>query len=218
MGWAGFNGGDPYTANIDSSWLDVIFFEKPSVIGAVHGMITGLVCITPGPALGQKFLIKQAALPETTEFYDNGGVEIAMATQLYPMASMVFMIMVVLAAITLILLAGSVVGRMNFEAWMSFVPLWLTFSYTVGAFRLWGIMVYSGGYVIHLVVIFPWREERIFLQVDGEKFLKMMQGQDCYGWDGLDSMVEIHTLPTLTLPWPYLTQTFAQLLLLYMST
>lgn len=66
MGWAGFNGGDPYTANIDSSmavlntnicaatsllvwtWLDVIFFKKPSVIGAVQGMITGLVCITPG--------------------------------------------------------------------------------------------------------------------------------------------------------------------------
>ncbi|RWW90183.1 hypothetical protein BHE74_00000666 [Ensete ventricosum] len=68
MGWAGFNGGDPYAANIDSSlavlntnicaatsllvWtcLDTIFFKKPSVIGAVQGMITGLVCITPGAA------------------------------------------------------------------------------------------------------------------------------------------------------------------------
>lgn len=65
LGWAGFNGGDPYAANTDSSmavlntnicaatsllvWtcLDVIFFKKPSVIGAVQGMITGLVCITP---------------------------------------------------------------------------------------------------------------------------------------------------------------------------
>ncbi|CDP04600.1 unnamed protein product [Coffea canephora] len=71
MGWAGFNGGDPYSANIDSSmavlntnicaatsllvwtWLDVIFFNKPSVIGAVQGMITGLVCITPGAGLVQ---------------------------------------------------------------------------------------------------------------------------------------------------------------------
>lgn len=69
MGWAGFNGGDPYSANIDSSmavlntnicaatsllvwtWLDVIFFGKPSVIGAVQGMITGLVCITPGAGI-----------------------------------------------------------------------------------------------------------------------------------------------------------------------
>jgi Amt family ammonium transporter len=38
------------------------------------------------------------------------------------------------------------------------VPLWLTFSYTVGAFSVWGggflfqwgVMDYSGGYVIHL--------------------------------------------------------------------
>lgn len=71
MGWTGFNGGDPYAANIDASlavlnthvctatslltWLifDIIFFRKPSVIGAVQGMITGLVCITPaaGPSL-----------------------------------------------------------------------------------------------------------------------------------------------------------------------
>lgn len=69
MGWAGFNGGDPYSANIDSSiavlntnicaatsllvWtcLDVLFFDKPSVIGAVQGMITGLVCITPGAGI-----------------------------------------------------------------------------------------------------------------------------------------------------------------------
>ncbi|KAJ6857870.1 ammonium transporter 3 member 1-like [Populus alba x Populus x berolinensis] len=30
-----------------------IFFKKPSVIGAVQGMITGLVCITPGAGLVQ---------------------------------------------------------------------------------------------------------------------------------------------------------------------
>ena len=66
LGWAGFNGGGPYAANTVASmsvvntnicaamslivWtcLDVIFFGKPSVIGAVQGMITGLVCITPG--------------------------------------------------------------------------------------------------------------------------------------------------------------------------
>ena len=66
MGWTGFNGGDPFTANVDSSmavlnthicaatsllvWTswDVLLFKKPSVIGAIQGMITGLVCITPG--------------------------------------------------------------------------------------------------------------------------------------------------------------------------
>lgn len=47
---------------------------------------------------------------------------------------------------------------MNFLAWMIFVPLWLTFSYTIGSFSLWaggflfklGVIDYSGGYVIHL--------------------------------------------------------------------
>ncbi|PIN27031.1 Ammonia permease [Handroanthus impetiginosus] len=61
------------------------------------------------------------------------------------------------AAITVILLAGSLLGRMNFYAWMLFVPLWITLSYTVGAYTIWGsgflkdyIIDYAGGYVIHL--------------------------------------------------------------------
>lgn len=71
MGWSGFNGGAPFSANIVSglavlnthvcaatsllTWttLDVIIFGKPSVIGAVQGMMTGLVTITP--AAGEKF-------------------------------------------------------------------------------------------------------------------------------------------------------------------
>jgi Amt family ammonium transporter len=65
IGWNGFNGGDPYAASPDAgaavlntnlatavsllTWmsLDVIFFKKPAVIGAIQGMITGLVAITP---------------------------------------------------------------------------------------------------------------------------------------------------------------------------
>lgn len=65
MGWTGFNGGDPYTVSVDASlavlnshvctatslltWLllDILFFGKPSVIGATQGMVNGLVCITP---------------------------------------------------------------------------------------------------------------------------------------------------------------------------
>ncbi|XP_058100064.1 ammonium transporter 2 member 3-like [Magnolia sinica] len=63
------------------------------------------------------------------------------------------------AAITVILLAGSLLGRMNFYAWMLFVPLWLGFSYTIGACAIWGdygfldkmgLLDFSGGYVIHL--------------------------------------------------------------------
>ncbi|KAI7988883.1 Ammonium transporter 3 member 1 [Camellia lanceoleosa] len=75
-----------------------------------------------------------------------------------PNATMVFF-QFVFAAITLILIAGALLGRMNFYAWMLFVPLWLTFSYTVGAYSIWcphgflaelGVIDYSGGYVIHL--------------------------------------------------------------------
>ncbi|KAL9269940.1 Ammonium transporter 3 member 1-like protein [Drosera capensis] len=111
-----------------------------------------------GAALGQDFLLMQAELPSTTHYYHGGKVvETDMAQPFYPMASMIWF-QCVFAAITLILLAGSLLGRMNIKAWMLFVPLWLTFSYTVGAFSLWGggflfqwgVMDYSGGYVIHL--------------------------------------------------------------------
>ncbi|PNX73712.1 ammonium transporter 3 member 1-like protein [Trifolium pratense] len=110
-----------------------------------------------GPALGQKFLIKQAALPSTAHYYNNGDLETAELDPFYPMATMVWF-QCVFAAIALVILAGSVLARMSFKAWMMFVPLWLTFSYTVGAFSVWGggflfqwgVMDYSGGYVIHL--------------------------------------------------------------------
>jgi ammonium transporter, Amt family len=64
----------------------------------------------------------------------------------------------VFAAITPILFVGSVLGRIKFKVWLIFVPLWITFAYTVNAFLLWGggywaakgALDYSGGYVIHL--------------------------------------------------------------------
>ncbi len=64
----------------------------------------------------------------------------------------------VFAAITPILFIGSVIGRIKFNVWMIFVPLWITFAYAVNAFLLWGggywagkgALDFSGGYVIHL--------------------------------------------------------------------
>lgn len=106
------------------------------------------------PSLGQKFLTDQAKIPESLHHEDGLRVE---TKPFYPMATIVYF-QFTFAAITVILLAGSVLGRMNIKAWMAFVPLWLLFSYTVGAFSLWGggflyhwgVMDYSGGYVIHL--------------------------------------------------------------------
>ncbi len=55
----------------------------------------------------------------------------------FPMATLVFF-QFVFAAITVIILAGSVLGRMSFKAWVIFYPIWMTCVYTVGAFSLWG--------------------------------------------------------------------------------
>lgn len=94
----------------------------------------------PDVALDEKFLLKKTF------------------SGLFPNATMMFF-QFVFAAITLILIAGALLGRMNFYAWMLFVPLWLTFSYTIGAYSIWcpdgwlwnmGVIDYSGGYVIHL--------------------------------------------------------------------
>ncbi|KAF8347591.1 ammonium transporter AmtB-like domain-containing protein [Amanita rubescens] len=103
------------------------------------------LCGVPGPIISMNDLLEQAALP-AAGFYPN-----------FPMSTMVYF-QFVFAAITLVIMAGAFLGRMNFLAWMIFVPLWLTFSYTIGAFSLWaggflfklGVIDYSGGYVIHL--------------------------------------------------------------------
>eukprot|EP00850_Spirogloea_muscicola_P006701 SM000032S12085 [mRNA] locus=s32:461460:464092:+ [translate_table: standard] len=99
----------------------------------------------PGPSVGGSYYMTQAFLPEANIVAN------------YPMATMIYF-QFVFAAITLVLIAGALLGRMNFLAWMIFVPLWLTFSYTIGAFSIWGggflfkwgVLDYSGGYVIHV--------------------------------------------------------------------
>ncbi len=101
----------------------------------------------PGSVLGHAGEEGQALIPSITEgppFH-------------FPEASLVYF-QFVFAAITPILMLGSVLGRINFKAWIPFVLLWITFVYTVNAFLIWGggyfaahgALDYSGGYVIHL--------------------------------------------------------------------
>jgi Amt family ammonium transporter len=93
-------------------------------------------------------LLGQATVPEAAS---------GMPAMTFPMSTLVFF-QFVFAAITVIILAGSLLGRMNFAAWAIFVPVWMTLVYTVGAFSLWGggwlaaagAVDFSGGYVIHL--------------------------------------------------------------------
>lgn len=102
----------------------------------------------PGLATSAGFTLGQAVIPAAA-----GG----MPPIGFPMATLVYF-QFVFAAITVIILGGSVLGRMNFTAWAIFCPVWMTLVYTVGAFSLWGggwlavmgVADFSGGYVIHL--------------------------------------------------------------------
>ena len=102
----------------------------------------------PAPATSAEFTTGQAVIPAAAS---------GMPPLAFPMATLVFF-QFVFAAITVIILAGSVLGRMNFTAWVIFCPVWMTLVYTVGAFSLWGggwlagmgVADFSGGYVIHL--------------------------------------------------------------------
>ncbi len=94
--------------------------------------------------------IAQASIPLLTS---SGGLP----PLRFPQSAMVYF-QFVFGAITVIILGGALLGRMNFKAWMLFVPLWMTVVYPVGAFLIWGggwlaqqgAVDYSGGYVIHV--------------------------------------------------------------------
>jgi Amt family ammonium transporter len=102
----------------------------------------------PALATSALFTTGQATIPAAAS---------GMPPLAFPMATLIFF-QFVFAAITVIILAGSVLGRMNFTAWMIFCPVWMTLVYTVGAFSVWGggwlaamgVADFSGGYVIHL--------------------------------------------------------------------
>jgi len=102
----------------------------------------------PAPALSAAFTTGQASVPDAAS---------GMPPMAFPMATLIYF-QFVFAAITVIILAGSVLGRMSFRAWVIFCPVWMTFVYTVGAYSLWGggwlaamgVADFSGGYVIHL--------------------------------------------------------------------
>jgi Amt family ammonium transporter len=102
----------------------------------------------PGLATSAAYTLGQATIPAAAA---------GMPPMAFPMATLIYF-QFVFAAITVIILAGSVLGRMSFSAWMIFCPVWMTLVYTVGAFSIWGggwlaglgVADFSGGYVIHL--------------------------------------------------------------------
>ena len=76
----------------------------------------------PGPVLSPKDLQGQGNIPNI------GKVDFPQSTLVY--------FQLVFAAITPILMLGSILGRVNFKAWIPFVLLWATCIYTVNAFLI----------------------------------------------------------------------------------
>jgi Amt family ammonium transporter len=127
-----------------------VLFDYNMAFGHAWLTIAGQTFLgMPQLATSAAFTTGQAIVPEAAA---------GMPPMAFPMATLVYF-QFVFAAITVIILAGSVLGRMNFTAWMIFCPIWMTLVYTVGAFSLWGggwlaanfsVADFSGGYVIHL--------------------------------------------------------------------
>src|SRR5271168_97774 len=126
-----------------------VLFDYNMAFGHAWLSIAGQTFLgAPQLATSAAFTTGQAIVPEAAS---------GMPPMAFPMATLVYF-QFVFAAITVIILAGSVLGRMNFKAWVLFCPLWMTLVYTVGAFSLWGggwlatmgAVDFSGGYVIHL--------------------------------------------------------------------
>src|SRR5579871_2127182 len=130
-------------------WTFNMGFGSPVQIGDKTSFLSNFIG-KPGPVLDHIAEQAQANIPLVS------GIG-AMPPFRFPQSSLVYF-QFVFAAITPLLFLGSVLGRMNFKAWMLFVPLWSTFVYSVNAFCLWGggwfaqqgAVDYSGGYVIHL--------------------------------------------------------------------
>jgi ammonium transporter, Amt family len=113
---------------------------------------------TPGTILSPTDLQGQAVIPLLVG---------AIPDLKFPLSALAYF-QFVFAAITVILLAGSILGRTSFKAWMLFVPIWITVVYSVNAFSIWGggwigafpswlsgvagagALDFSGGYVIHV--------------------------------------------------------------------
>ncbi|MGI8864958.1 MAG: ammonium transporter [Solirubrobacteraceae bacterium] len=127
-------------------WAFKMGFGSP-FHGISHSGFFGNFIGKPGSSLGHAAEQGQAAIPLATT-----GPAFK-----FPQASLVYF-QFVFAGITPILMLGSVLGRINFKAWVPFVVLWMTFVYVVNAFLIWGggffaqhgAVDYSGGYVIHL--------------------------------------------------------------------
>jgi ammonium transporter, Amt family len=122
------------------------FGEPMHILGSGGSEFLANMWGKPASILSSASLLEDAHIPEYAELEFS-----------FPESTLAYF-QIVFAAITPILMLGSVLGRINFKAWIPFVALWTVFVYTINAFLIWGggyfaqhgAVDFSGGYVIHL--------------------------------------------------------------------
>jgi Amt family ammonium transporter len=123
------------------------FGEPQHIFGSSGGDFLANMWGKPGSILSSGALLNQGDIPNLGD----------LGKMVFPGSTLAYF-QIVFAAITPILMLGSILGRVNFKAWIPFVLLWTTFVYTINAFLIWGggyfaqqgTLDFSGGYVIHL--------------------------------------------------------------------
>jgi Amt family ammonium transporter len=160
-----------------------------------------------GMAFGYPLIEGFIGFPKPYTDYTSQGIQATIPsagiTANFPMAAMVYF-QLVFAAITIVILSGSVLERMNFKAWLIFVPLWITFDYSFIAFWIWGggflfqlsALDFCGGYVIHLnagiaalaaaLAIGPRKYSKDYLRPNNPLLILAGAGILWLGWNGFN--------------------------------
>jgi ammonium transporter, Amt family len=145
--------------SVNSMMLTFVAFALVLVVWVLYGYRMGFG--NPWHGLSNKgflgnFIGQPGAVLNHQSEQGQGNIPLVGKTD-FPLSSLVYF-QFVFAGITPILMLGSILGRVNFKAWIPFVVLWASCVYTVNAFLLWGggwfahkgAVDFSGGYVIHL--------------------------------------------------------------------
>ncbi len=148
--------------SVNSMMLAFIAFALVLVVWVLYAFKMGFgtpISIGGKSSFFHNFLGKPGSVLSHKELEGQGKIPLLGSAGVldFPQSSLVYF-QFVFAAITPILMLGSVLGRVNFKAWIPFVVVWITFIYTVNAFLIWGggwfaqhgAVDFSGGYVIHL--------------------------------------------------------------------
>ena len=133
-------------------------FAAVLVVWMIAGYKFGFAAGTPAVSLGKYALFAWPGSSMSASFESSQVILGPASVALNIPTSTMIWFQFVFAAITPALFVGAIIERVNFKAWMVFVPLWSLLVYSPLAYWLFaggwlaqmGAVDYSGGYVIHL--------------------------------------------------------------------